>query len=234
MSERVVVVTGAGSGLGRAISVAFGATRATVVAAGRAVAPIDETVKLVDAAGGHGIAVTCDVTDNIQVGRLMARAAEMTGIIDIVVCNAGTAAVKPFTELTLEEWRTTTDTTLTGTFLCCQQAVPFMGRGGLLVALSSIAGRQGFPNWSAYSAAKAGVLAFSQAIREELRPRGIRVTAVIAGAVDTPLWDTVPGEWNRQGMLQPDDVARAVVRLAEDPDHLSTDELVLGHVVGKL
>jgi short-subunit dehydrogenase len=78
------------------------------------------------------------------------------------------------------------------------------------------------------------VLAFTQAIREELRPSGIRVTAVIAGAVDTPLWDTIPGEWNRQAMLQPDEVARAVVRIAEDPDHLSTDELVLGHVVGKL
>jgi NAD(P)-dependent dehydrogenase (short-subunit alcohol dehydrogenase family) len=214
--------------------VAFGAAQDTVIAAGRSSPPIDRTAELVDAAGGRGIAVACDVTDDIQVGRLMSRAAELTGTIDIVVCSAGTATVKPFTELTLDEWRMTTETTLTGTFLCCQRAVPSMRRGGLLVALSSIAGRQGFPNWSAYSAAKAGVLAFTQAIREELRPSGIRVTAVIAGAVDTPLWDTVPGEWNRQAMLQPHEVARAVVRIAEEPDHLSTDELVLGHVVGKL
>jgi short-subunit dehydrogenase len=109
-----------------------------------------------------------------------------------------------------------------------------MRRGGLLMISSSIAGRTGFPEWSAYSAAKAGVLAFSQAIREELRPVGIRVTAVIAGAVDTPLWDQVPGQWNRALMLQPQEVARAIVRVADEPDHLSTDEVVLGHVAGKL
>ena len=109
-----------------------------------------------------------------------------------------------------------------------------MEAGGRLVVVSSIAGRSGFPEWSAYSAAKFGVLGFAEAIRAELRPRKIRVTAVIPGAVDTPLWDGVPGEWNRDSMLQPADVARAIVRLVEDPDYLSTDEVALGHIAGAL
>jgi NAD(P)-dependent dehydrogenase (short-subunit alcohol dehydrogenase family) len=234
VTGRVVVVTGAGSGIGRAVAVGFGAANDDVVLAGRSAERLQRTAEKVKAVGGRPLVVTCDVTDDTQVGRLMARAAHLSGTIDVVVCCAGVARVRPFTQLTLAEWDETVATTLTGTFLCCQHAVPSMRRGGLLMISSSIAGRTGFPEWSAYSAAKAGVLAFSQAIREELRPVGIRVTAVIAGAVDTPLWDQVPGQWNRALMLQPQEVARAIVRVADEPDHLSTDEVVLGHVAGKL
>lgn len=234
MSGRVVVVTGAGSGIGRAVAVGFGAAHDDVVLAGRSLDTLQETAQRVKAAGGHGVVVTCDVTDEFQVERLMDRAAEVSGAIDVVVCSAGVARVRPFTQLSLAEWDETVATTLTGTFLCCQHAVRCMRRGGMLILSSSIAGRTGFPEWSAYSAAKAGVLAFSQAIREELRAAGIRVTAVVAGAVDTPLWDQVPGQWNRANMLQPEEVAGAIVRIADEPDHLSTDEIVLGHVAGKL
>ena len=177
--------------------------------------------------------MACDVTAEPDVQRLIERAAADSRI-DVVVCNAGTAAVAPFHELTLDDWERTLRVTLTGTFLVCKHAVAHMQAGGHIFTLASIAGRSGFPNWSAYSAAKFGVLGFTEAIRAELRPRQIRVTAVIPGAVDTALWDTIPGEWNRANMLQPEDVARAIVRAADEPPHVSVDEIVLGHIAGTL
>ncbi len=234
VSGRVVVVTGAGRGIGAAVAEAFGALGDHVVVASRTGADLERVAAAVRAAGGEATPVAADVRDEAAMTALMEVAAALTGHIDVVVCSAGVARVAPFLELSVADWEETVASTLTGTFLTCRAAVPHMEAGGRLVVLSSIAGRSGFPEWSAYSAAKFGVLGFAEAIRAELRSRKIRVTAVIPGAVDTPLWNDVPGEWNRESMLQPADVARAIVRLVEDPDYLSTDEVALGHIAGAL
>jgi NAD(P)-dependent dehydrogenase (short-subunit alcohol dehydrogenase family) len=241
MTGRVAVVTGAGRGIGRAVALAFGAAGDRVVVAARSGDELAEVAGAVEAGGGQALAVACDVTSEAEVEDLMNRAADRSagwsgaeGRLDVVVCAAGVARVKPFPSLSLAEWNESLATNLTGTFLTCRAAVGRMGRGGHLIVLSSIAGRSGFPEWSAYSAAKFGVLGFAEAIRAELRPRGIRVTAVIPGAVDTGLWHDVPGEWNRANMLQPADVARAVVRVVDEPAHVSVDEVVLGHIAGVL
>ena len=229
MSGRVVVVTGAGRGIGAAVAEAFGALGDHVVVASRTGTDLEGV-----AAATSMRPVTAASSRTSAVTGLMEVAAALTGRIDVVVCSAGVARVAPFLQLSVADWEETVASTLTGTFLTCRAAVPHMEAGGRLVVLSSIAGRSGFPEWSAYSAAKFGVLGFAEAIRAELRPRRIRVTAVIPGAVDTTLWNDVPGEWNRESMLQPADVARAIVRLVEDPDYLSTDEVALGHIAGAL
>lgn len=226
-----MLVTGAGRGIGRAAAVAFGAAGDEVVLASRSAGDVSSVAQEVVAAGARGARpVSCDVTDEAQVAALVAS----SGPLDVVVCAAGVARVGPFEQLTAGEFEETVRTSLVGTFLCCKHAVARMGPGGLVVLLSSIAGRTGFPEWSAYAAAKFGLVGFGQSIREELRPRGIRVTTVLAGAVDTPLWAGVPGEWDRGGMLAAGDVARAIVALADEPPHVSIDELVISHVVGKL
>ncbi|WP_026370048.1 SDR family oxidoreductase [Kallotenue papyrolyticum] len=234
MARRVVVISGAGRGIGRATALAFGAAGDQVVLAARSADALALVAAAVEQAGGAALAYPCDVTDEAQVRALIAAAVERAGRIDVVVCGAGGAVVAPFEQLSLEQWERTVRVSLTGTFLLCREAVRHMGRGGHLFTIASIAGRSGFPTWSAYSAAKFGVIGFSQAIREELRPRGIRVTTVIPGAVDTPLWEGIPGEWNRAAMLQPEDVARAILRAADEPAHVSIDEVVIGHIVGKL
>lgn len=239
MTDRVVVVTGAGRGIGRAVALAFGAAGDRVVLGARSAVELAAVADEIAAAGGRAEAVTCDVTDEAAVGALIDGAAALDGVgdggrLDVLVCSAGLARVKPFTELTRAEWDESLAANLTGTFLCCRAAVAHMGPGGHLVVVSSIAGRAGFPDWSAYSAAKFGVLGFAEAIRAELRPRGIRVTAVIPGAVDTGLWRDVPGEWDRGAMLRPDDVARAVLRAVDEPPHVSVDEVVVSHLAGVL
>jgi 3-oxoacyl-[acyl-carrier protein] reductase len=233
-SQRTILITGAGRGIGRATALAFARGGDHVVLAARSEADLGATADAARAAGGAATIVPCDVTAEPHVRRLVDTAAARSGAIDVVVCNAGSAVVAPFAEIALHDWEQTLRTTLTGTFLVCKHAQSHMREGGHIFTLASIAGRSGFPNWSAYSAAKFGVLGFTEAIRAELRPRGIRVTAVIPGAVDTGLWDAIPGEWNRANMLQPDDVARAIVRAADEPPHVSIDEIVIGHVAGKL
>ena len=232
--EQVIVLIGASRGIGQATALALAAPQHHLVLAARNETLLDATAAAVRSNVASVVTVGCDVTDEMQVRRLMEISASITGYIHVLVNSAGTAIVKPFDEHTLEEWHTTIETGLTGTFLACKHAVSAMPSGGLIINIASVASRQGIPTWSAYCAAKYGLLGFSNAIREELRPRGIRVTVVLPAATDTPLWDTVPGEWNRTTMLQPADVARAVASLLHQPEHATVEEMTIGHVAGML
>lgn len=231
---RVIVVTGASRGIGRATALALAAAGTHLVLAARSGDALEAVAAAVRSAGASATAVPCDVTAEPHMRRLMETAAGITGQIDMLVNSAGGAVVKPFEELTLVDWEGTLRSVLTGTFLACKHAAGFMRAGGMIVNIASVAARQAFPTWSAYSAAKYGVLGFSNAIREELRPRGVRVTTVLPAATATGLWDTIPGDWNRATMLQPEDVARAIAHLAAQPPYVTTEELVLGHVIGRL
>lgn len=234
LPSRVVLLTGAGRGIGRATAQAFGAQGDHVVLAARTEADLHATADLVSGAGGRVSIVPCDVTAEPHIKRLVETAAAIGGTIDVVVCGAGTAHVASLTETKLADWERTLRVSLTGSFLLCKHAVPHMQRGGHIFMIGSIAGRRGFPHWAAYTAAKFGQRGFAEAIREELRPRGIRVTTIIAGAVDTPLWNDLLGEWDHAQMLQPDDVADVIVHAANQPAHVSTDEIVVGHIGGPL
>ncbi len=156
---KTVVITGAGRGIGRATARAFAAEGATVVVASRTAAELQSLVAEIAAAGGRAVAVPCDIGAEPDVIQLMAQASALHGRIDVLVCAAGVAAIAPFEQLALADWERTLQVGLTGTFLCCKHASPHMAAGGLIVALGSIAGRSGFPHWSAYSAAKFGLTA---------------------------------------------------------------------------
>lgn len=230
---RTIVILGASRGIGRATALALAAPGARLVLAARDEAALARVAADAREHGAEAEPVTCDITAEPHVLRLMETAAA-SGRIDMLVNSAGGAVVRPFEELTLAEWEETLRAGLTGAFLACKHAAPHMPDGGLIVNVASVAARQAFPGWSAYAAAKAGLLAFSNAIREELRPRGIRVTVVLPAATDTGLWDAVPGEWNRANMLRAEDVGRAIAHLATQPAYMTTEELVVGHVAGRL
>jgi NAD(P)-dependent dehydrogenase (short-subunit alcohol dehydrogenase family) len=231
---KVIVVIGASRGIGRATALALAAPGTHLLLAARDGAALEAVAAEVRAQGAEATGAPCDVIAEPHVRRLIEAAASITGQIDMLVNSAGGAIVAPLAELTLADWERSLRTSLTSVFLTCKHAAPAMTRGGLIVNVASVAARQAFPNWSAYAAAKHGVLGFSGAIREELRPRGIRVTVVLPAATDTALWDEVPGEWNRANMLQPDDVGRAIAQLASQPPYMATEELVIGHVAGRL
>jgi NAD(P)-dependent dehydrogenase (short-subunit alcohol dehydrogenase family) len=232
--KQVILVVGASRGIGRATALALASTDRHLVLAARDQLALEQVAAEAQARGAAATAVPCDITAEPHVRRLIETAAGVTGSIDILVNSAGGAVVAPFETVSLADWEATLRVGLTGTFLACKHAAGHMRPGGLIVNVASVAARQAFPNWAVYSAAKHGVLGFSSAIREELRPRGIRVTVVLPAATDTALWDAIPGEWNRANMLQADDVARAIAQLVLQPPHVTTEELVIGHVAGRL
>lgn len=233
-TQHVAVIVGASRGIGRATALALAAPGRTLVLAARDEAALSSLAAEAQALGAQALAIPCDATSEPHMRRLMEQAAAHTGRIDMLVNSAGGAVIAPFEQLRLEDWEHGLRTTLTGAFLACKHAAPHMGAGGLIVNIASVAARQAFPGWSGYAAAKAGLLAFTSGIREELRERGVRVTAVLPAATDTSLWDTLPGEWNRANMLRAEDVGRAIAALASQPASMATEELVVGHVAGRL
>lgn len=229
-----VLIAGASRGIGRAIALAMAGPDARLTLAARSAEALEAVAAEARAAGGEAVAIPCNLTVEPHVRRLVELAASGSGRIDLVVHSVGGAVVGPFEQLDLSAWEEQLRAQLTSLFLVCKHAAPLMGAGGLLVHIGSVAARQAFPGWAAYSAAKAGALAFMSTIREELRPRGVRVTSVLPAATDTSLWESVPGTWNRANMLSPEEVAAAVAVLAAYPPHVVVEELIVGHVAGRL
>ncbi|HBL28240.1 MAG TPA: short-chain dehydrogenase, partial [Acidobacteria bacterium] len=152
----------------------------------------------------------------------------------MVVPAAGLAAISPLEETSPERFRELLDTNLTGVFLLLRALLPAMRRqgSGWIFPILSTAAQRGFPGWSAYCASKWGLAGLVAALREELRGSGVRLTALYPGATASPLWDDLPGEWNRALMVPPREVARAVVHaLDADPTTL-VEEIHLGPAGG--
>jgi 3-oxoacyl-[acyl-carrier protein] reductase len=232
-SPKTILITGASRGIGRATALALAGPGVRLVLAARSTEPLAATAHAARTAGAEASAIPCDVTDETQVSQL-ATQATTAGSIDVVVHSVGTALVAPFAEISLADWEAQLRSQLTSLFLLCKHATPHMGKGGLLINIASVAARQAFPGWAAYSAAKHATIGLLGAVREELRPRGIRVTSLLPAATDTALWDQVPGSWNRANMLSPAEVAATIVALVSYPPHVAVEELSVGHVVGRL
>jgi NAD(P)-dependent dehydrogenase (short-subunit alcohol dehydrogenase family) len=236
LQGRVGLVTGAGRGLGRAIAAALAASGARVVLAARTRGEIESAAdELTRSSGSEALAVPCDVRDAAQVRALVERAVAGFGGIDILVNNAGVFRLAPVAETDEAAWDAMLDTNLKGAFLVARAAVPHLvARRGHVINMVSLAGRNAYRDNGAYCASKWGLLGFTNVLREELRQEGVRVTALLPGAVDTPIWDAVAGTWDRSRMLRPETVARLVVEICTQPPEVSTDEVVIGPSAGKL
>ncbi|HMQ33290.1 MAG TPA: SDR family NAD(P)-dependent oxidoreductase [Chloroflexaceae bacterium] len=232
-TSRSILIAGASRGIGRAVALAMAAPGARLTLAARSAEALEVVVAEARAKGAEAVAAPCDLTAEPHVRRLVEQAAG-GGTLGVVVHSVGGALVGPFEQLELGAWEEQLRAQLTSLFLVCKHAAPRMGPGGLIVNIGSVAARQAFPGWAAYSAAKAGALAFMAAVREELRPRGVRATTVLVAATDTGLWDEVPGSWDRASMLSTAEVAAAVAALAAHPPHVAVEELIVGHVAGRL
>jgi 3-oxoacyl-[acyl-carrier protein] reductase len=185
----VAVVTGAASGIGRSVAEGYAAQGVRVVIGTFPGDPHDphETLRLVEQAGGKGLVVEVDVRKSAQVDALARSAQDAFGRIDYVVANAGVLRRAPLAELSDEAWDDMLSVDLTGVLRTFRSCAPFIGEGGAMVAVSSIAGGiYGWEDHAHYAAAKAGVLGLCRSLAVELAPRGIRVNAVIPGLIETP------------------------------------------------
>ncbi len=193
LDGKVALVTGAGSGIGRASALALAKAGATVVALGHKLANAQEVLDQIERDGGAGLAFEGDVADETGMGDVVARIEREYGRLDVVLANAGINGVwAPLEELTVEDWRKTIDVNLTGTFITVKRATPLLKRqGGSVIITSSINGTRTFSNTgaSAYSSSKAGQVAFAKMIAVELAPAKVRVNVICPGAIDTEIDD---------------------------------------------
>jgi NAD(P)-dependent dehydrogenase (short-subunit alcohol dehydrogenase family) len=209
-SGRRVLVTGGGTGLGLALARRFAVEGAKVVVAGRRVDKLAEASAAVRADGGEAEAVVLDVADPRSVREAFSTLAA-SGTLDVVVLNAGVAAFGPFEDLAEADVSSMIAINLEGAIRCARAALPlFPPQGGVLVATASLAVRRTFRNCSVYAATKAGLVAFMDVAREELRSRGIRCLTAIPGPVDTPIWDRLSGDFPRDRMMSAHDAAAAI------------------------
>ncbi|MCQ2998639.1 SDR family oxidoreductase [Pseudomonas syringae] len=189
MTRKVAVITGAASGIGQALAVAFAQKGVAVVGGFYPADPHDpqKTIRLVEAVGGECLMAALDVTSTQSVDALADQAIEAFGRIDYAVANAGLLRRAPLLEMTDELWNEMLDVDLTGVMRTFRAAARHMGEGGALVAISSIAGGvYGWQDHAHYAAAKAGVPGLCRSLAVELAGRGIRCNAVIPGLIETP------------------------------------------------
>ena len=219
------VVSGAGSGIGRAVAVALAQRGHSLVLLGRRVEPLTATLR---AAGGKGMVMVADVRDGRAVQLAVERGIAAGFRPQVVVPSAGVACVAPFGELEPETWRESLETNLLGAIFLYRACLPDLLRsGGHLFSLLSVAAKKGFPGWSAYAASKWGLRGAVAALREELVGSPVRLTEIYPGATDSPLWETVPGEWNRASMISPEAVAKAIVWALDADPTASVEEIHL-------
>jgi NAD(P)-dependent dehydrogenase (short-subunit alcohol dehydrogenase family) len=181
------------------------------------------------------MAKVCDVRLPESVQDLAAAVKKQFGRVDILVNNAGIAHPdRPVEKLSYEDWKDVIETNLTGMFLVTRAILPLMRRGGTLVNNLSVAAKQVFPGWSAYNASKHGALGLTNTLREELRPRGIRVIALLPGATDTDIWESPWPDAPRKKMMSAETVARAVVDAVLLPADSTIEEVPIRPTAGSL
>jgi len=238
LSGKVAVITGASRGIGYAVARALANEGADVVITGREPANLTKAAaQLRKDVSNHAkiVAVPCDVRNPQHVAALFAIVQRRFRKLDILINNAGISqSPTPIEQTTLDMWRDMLDTNLTGMFLCARAALPLMQRGATIINNLSAAAKQVFPKFAAYTAAKTGAYGFTLALREELVPRGIRVTALMPGATSTDIWQVVMPNADHDLMVNVEQVAQAVVYAVLLPPEANLSELLLTPTVGAL
>ena len=229
LAGQVAIVTGAGRGIGRAVAVALAGDGAAVVLAARSARGLEAVAGEIAAAGGRALPVATDVRQEPAVAAMVTRALAEYGRIDVLVTAAGTAAFGRIADAKMAEWDEMLAVNLRGAVLCCRAVLPAMmsQRRGTIINIGSVVTSRVLTGSAAYTASKYGLLGFSRVLADEVRPHGVRVGMLSAGATDTPLWDAVPGAPDRALMLKPEQVAEAALLMAGLAPNATLEELTI-------
>lgn len=236
ISGKVVVITGASSGLGQATAQLLSAQGATIVLGARRVERLQALAAELNRGGGNALAIQIDVTDANQVKRLVDAAVQTYGRIDVVLNNAGLMPHSPLERLKIDDWNRTIDVNLKGVLYGIAAALPYMKqqKSGHIINVSSVAGHKVRPGSAVYAATKAAVLMISEGLRQEVKPYHIRTTVISPGAVDTELPNSITEpdiaenvrKLYEMGAIPADSFARAVAFAMSQPDDVDINEIL--------
>ncbi len=219
LKDKVTLITGASRGIGHASALALSRQGATIVGCARTQSDLDNLCEEINGAGGKASAQVVDVTKSAQVAACVANTIEQHGRIDILVNNVGMGGYRPFLEWSEEDYDRIMATNTKSTWLFCREVIPHMleQKQGQIINVGSVAGLQGYPNEAIYCASKFAQLGLTQALDREFFERGIKVSAVCPGGVEThfALGDgRTAGSDHMSGFSTAEDVAEAVVMAA--------------------
>jgi NAD(P)-dependent dehydrogenase (short-subunit alcohol dehydrogenase family) len=231
LSGATAVVTGAGRGIGAAIAKGLAAAGVHVVLSGRRAEPLNEVHDEIRGLGGSADFLVGDVTDPVHLDELMERAAGDRACFEILVNNAGIAGpTAPLAEVRLEDWKQTVAVNLTGVFLACKAALPYLERAelGRIVNIGSVTGKQPLINRTPYAAAKLGVVGLTRTLAHEVGPRGISVNVISPWLVEGGRMQEVLASMSRERGITPDELraemtsGTALKRTTKEDDVVAT------------
>lgn len=230
MENQVVLITGGGSGFGRAMALRFASRGCRVLISGRRAEALARTAADAAERGGPQVQwIQADMTRPQDARAMADKALELWGRIDVMINNAGGGIrIAPFAEYADEEIRRIIEANLMTVIAGCRAVVPAMKeqQSGTIINLSSVCAKHAWPSWSVYTAAKAGVLGLGRCLHGELRPFGIRVGTLIPGAAETEFASSARMPFQLTGeSLRPEDVAEAACLMAAMPDRAFVEEL---------
>jgi NAD(P)-dependent dehydrogenase (short-subunit alcohol dehydrogenase family) len=232
---QVALITGATRGIGLALARALAANSCNLILTARDEKALARISRELSSAKIKVLTHPCDIRDPHDVDALFRAARRQFKRLDILINNAGIAHTNlPVEKLPFPVWKDVLETNLTGTFLVTQAALAIMKRGGTIVNNLSIAATRVFAGSAAYNASKHGALGLTNTLREELRPRGIRVIALLPGATNTDIWTTLWPQAPRKKMMSPETVAEATLQALLLPANATVESLEILPTVGTL
>ncbi len=228
LSGHLALITGANRGIGLAVARALGREGCNLIITGRDERALVKARVDLEKLNVQVLAQSCDVRSPDSVDYLFALVRGLRKPLDILINNAGIGHPhRTVVDLPYPTWMEVIDTNLNGLFLVTQAALAVMKRGSTIVNNLSIAAERVFPGSAAYNASKHGALGFTNTLREELRPKGIRVIALMPGATDTAIWDTLWPKAPRRKMMSAETVARTVVDALRLPENATVEKIVV-------
>ena len=232
MPSKLAFITGASKGIGRATTLEASKAGLDAVITGRNEIDLQGLESEIKRTGQKCYNFTADLTNNDQIEKLISGVKSLKRKISLLVHSAGVAKVGTVKEMKLYDWELNLRANLTAPFILTKKLLPLMESNGHIIFINSVSGRQVFPEWSSYCASKYGLKAFADSLRMEIANSGIKITTIYPAAVDTPMQDALPYNWDKSKMLQAIDVARAVIYCFSQPDDVQIKELDIENNAG--
>lgn len=229
LEKQVAIVTGAGRGIGRAISIGLAMCGAHVVLVARTDSQLQEVAQSIRQGNGLATVIATDLGEERQIVAMFERVRQLLGRVDVLVNNAGIGIFGPLAEFAAEDFDRVISTNLRGTFLCCREAMKLMMRqkSGYIINISSVVGFKGYPNQAAYTASKHGVMGLTKSLAVEAQKYGIRVSAILPGGVNTGMVPDARPDLHLDELLKPEDIAQSVLYLLSLSENAAVDQIYI-------